>query len=609
MFSGFAGSLLYIYNGEVRENSIAYRLDIPDHKSSIVYSWKTAGAQLVKVDYKYELIEAVPDVISYGFSINANGFVPNELSKFELSVNCVTSLNASKRINWADFSLRAYFKLNKNMSLFNSSPLLSLAGMDMPMLNITINYRKHCLHKPFEMQQHHRSDSQQKVLTNVLKNKSIRESDYTIAYITFAALALFALIVALSALLMYINSQKARARLKENNNKYYDTLNAFKMPNGCKLKTKPRINLIHDKNEAPNERHCQNLEENTTNSPRESDSPIETQQIDSSSAKIIKNEQFAENQQTKSCKRLKEPPPTLPRKLTCDNVVYTSLNQNIYETLPDQSVNETASIAIANGNRSIPLNITSNTTMQSTFNQNVSSASTASASNTVNGNELYKSKSSISTRMLGRVEECEKIDSLLIRVGAVYMQGTFSKICEGMLLSQNNNYDEEKTICNDTESTREFKKLSQLNADAISQTTEVETDLSYDNRKIYIKMLDYLAIEDQSERMFRESCAFVGLKHKNINPIIGICVEPSNRMAIFSYCENGNLKKYLLKMNYAAALSGHYRHNQQQKQQHRGNQELNIHDLLYMSMQLLKGVNYLHGKRIVHKDVSTRNCW
>jgi len=39
------------------------------------------------------------------------------------------------------------------------------------------------------------------------------------------------------------------------------------------------------------------------------------------------------------------------------------------------------------------------------------------------------------------------------------------------------------------------------------------------------------------------------------------------------------------------------------------NRMISVQEILYITMQLLKGVNYLHGKHVVHTDIAARNCW
>lgn len=37
-------------------------------------------------------------------------------------------------------------------------------------------------------------------------------------------------------------------------------------------------------------------------------------------------------------------------------------------------------------------------------------------------------------------------------------------------------------------------------------------------------------------------------------------------------------------------------------------QTLNTQQLVYMAIQIIRGVQYLHRKKIIHKDIATRNC-
>jgi hypothetical protein len=73
---GFSNVFFYIFNGELRQNSISYRLDIPDHKNSIEFNWKINGPDYLFINYEFNL----NDSRHANFSINSTGLIPSKLS-------------------------------------------------------------------------------------------------------------------------------------------------------------------------------------------------------------------------------------------------------------------------------------------------------------------------------------------------------------------------------------------------------------------------------------------------------------------------------------------------------------------------------------------------
>lgn len=74
--AGYPGSFFYVFNGEVRYSSISYRLDIPEYKDSIEFTWKTSGSIQKTVNYKFELSGGPRHTLS----VNSTGAVPHSLS-------------------------------------------------------------------------------------------------------------------------------------------------------------------------------------------------------------------------------------------------------------------------------------------------------------------------------------------------------------------------------------------------------------------------------------------------------------------------------------------------------------------------------------------------
>ena len=73
---GFSNVFFYIFNGELRQNSISYRLDIPDQKNAVEFNWKINGPDYLYINYEFNL----NDSKHANFSINSTGLIPSKLS-------------------------------------------------------------------------------------------------------------------------------------------------------------------------------------------------------------------------------------------------------------------------------------------------------------------------------------------------------------------------------------------------------------------------------------------------------------------------------------------------------------------------------------------------
>ena len=201
------------------------------------------------------------------------------------------------------------------------------------------------------------------------------------------------------------------------------------------------------------------------------------------------------------------------------------------------------------------LNLTTNT-MLTVYNTSVVNNSVSAT----NMGALHKKETNL--------DLCVRFRRDQIEIGGLVMEGTFGRILHGVLRSGDDD-DEASTT------------------------------------KVFIKTVGDCASREQADLMMREACVFRNLKHKNLQSILGVCLDEEKKpMALFSLSEVGNLKKYLISVRGSSQNEIRLANPSPIEQS-----VLGTHELLYLVLQILKGVNYLHSKHIVHKDIATRNCW
>ncbi|XP_042902588.1 tyrosine-protein kinase RYK isoform X2 [Parasteatoda tepidariorum] len=107
----------------------------------------------------------------------------------------------------------------------------------------------------------------------------------------------------------------------------------------------------------------------------------------------------------------------------------------------------------------------------------------------------------------------------------------------------------------------------------------------------FIKTVTNQANSAQISLLIKEGMKMLGLKHEFILPLIGLCTEdPLHPMLIYPYTSKGNLKLFLRK------CSGDPCH------------ALMTIDLVSMAIQIVKAIEFLHERGIIHRDIATRNC-
>ena len=169
-----------------------------------------------------------------------------------------------------------------------------------------------------------------------------------------------------------------------------------------------------------------------------------------------------------------------------------SSNQNIYETLKDLTC----------------VSATLNQTSVTTITQN-------------NNAELVASKPTTGLRAKKR-ESRFKVNCSQIKIGDLLLEGTFGRVFEGFLTKKVHKNEEE-----DEESATDA---------ANSETCVV---------KVFIKTVSELTSTKQADLMVSEASVLKYVKHKHVNSLLGLCFDSSSPLALFKYCENGNLKNYL----------------------------------------------------------------
>ncbi|KAI0233948.1 Tyrosine-protein kinase RYK [Lamellibrachia satsuma] len=149
------------------------------------------------------------------------------------------------------------------------------------------------------------------------------------------------------------------------------------------------------------------------------------------------------------------------------------------------------------------------------------------------------------------------IERSRVSLGEIIMEGAFGKIYRGVLVGENEN--------------------------------ELQSE-----QMVYVKTVSEEARRDQRELVMREACLLKGLSHPNVNPILAACIDDERHpLLIFSFANQGNLKKFLQRCK-LSEIGAH--------------QALTTQQLVYIAIQITRGLQYLHRRRIVHGDVATRNC-
>ena len=111
---------------------------------------------------------------------------------------------------------------------------------------------------------------------------------------------------------------------------------------------------------------------------------------------------------------------------------------------------------------------------------------------------------------------------------------------------------------------------------------------------VYVKTVTDQASGQQLSMMLQESLNFHGLSHRNISCITALCQSESTP-PLLVYANDGytNLKRFLTKYKTSSMSSP---------------MTLTTQAIVDMALQTILAMQFLHRKKLLHKDIATRNC-
>lgn len=112
-------------------------------------------------------------------------------------------------------------------------------------------------------------------------------------------------------------------------------------------------------------------------------------------------------------------------------------------------------------------------------------------------------------------------------------------------------------------------------------------------QEIYAKTVTDQASQNQVSLLVTEGLLMIDLFHKNIQPVLAVCLEPKRPLLIYPCFSQGNLKLFLQKCKFSPEGHAHV---------------ILTQELVDIGIQILQGMQYLHKRKIIHRDIATRNC-
>lgn len=111
---------------------------------------------------------------------------------------------------------------------------------------------------------------------------------------------------------------------------------------------------------------------------------------------------------------------------------------------------------------------------------------------------------------------------------------------------------------------------------------------------VIVKTVMDFASSSQISLLLKEGLSMYGLRHKNIMTVLGVSIEDrAEPFVIYSRQNYTNLKKFLQKCKICPEGVAH---------------TLTTQEVVMIALQIISGIMYMHKKKLLHKDLATRNC-
>ncbi|MFH4979398.1 hypothetical protein AB6A40_006107 [Gnathostoma spinigerum] len=130
----------------------------------------------------------------------------------------------------------------------------------------------------------------------------------------------------------------------------------------------------------------------------------------------------------------------------------------------------------------------------------------------------------------------------------------------------------------------EFKKQSLIGKGRFG---EVHKAYWYGDVAVKLLNMDHVDEEKQLEAFKADVASFKNTRHDNIVLFMGYCLDQHKLGIVMCYCKGRSLHKILHEMT----------------------EKLQFSQIVHLATQICHGVSYLHTKRILHKDLRTKNIF